>query len=401
MFDTIAPKKQTTRVLVLFLLSGLPSPLSGRTSVAGNAGVTRFSKVGAVSSPSAGVGAATVQAPSPSYDITIQDDASGDMLRFNKTTGEDKFSRCGNGYVLTGVGTPTIHGCKVTLNHTPSDRRVSARADTCTKRTSASVQVFALAATYRLSDSGPPMCHMTMFPNEFDTQPGETTPIYVFSCGGTGAVVWSATAGTITPEASSDPDVFAASYTVPDDSSEPDTATIQADFANGSGTSSLEIQKVKLKRIDTCNAQGDTGGKLTPDGGTRFVLTGKKEFPNLPLRIIFRQGDLSIPVDIGLDCASRPEPKQLAGTAPANTLFVGDAAIYVFADNGQTKISKKTLCNGTGCSVYYSFDPPTPPTSISAPGFNRSEGNLTIRLVVDSDSFNPASTQTCESIPML
>ena len=325
MFDTIAPNKQTTRVLVLFLLSGLPSPLSGRTSVAGNAGVTRFSKVGAVSSPSAGVGAATVQAPSPSYDITIQDDASGDMLRFNKTTGEYKFSRCGNGYVLTGVGTPTIFG----------------------------------------------------------------------------AVVWSATAGTITPEASSDPDVFAASYTVPDDSSEPDTPTIQADSANGSGTSSLEIQKVKLKRIDTCNAQGDTGGRLTPDGGTRFVLTGKKEFPNLPLRIIFRQGDLSIPVDIGLDSASRPEPKQLAGTAPANTLFVGDAAIYVFADNGQTKISKKTLCNDTGCSVYYSFDPPTPPTSISAPGFNRSGGSLTIRLVVDSDSFNPASTQTCESIPML
>ena len=962
MFDTIAPNKQTTRVLVLFvtigfMLSGLPSPLSGRTSVAGNAGVTRFSKVGAVSSPSAGVGAATVQAPSPSYDVTIQDDASGDMLRFNKTTGAYKFSRCGDAYALTGIGTAAIHGCTVTLNHNPSDRRVLATADTCTKRASASVQVFALAATYSLSDrditnnvgstdltppqvivnapnggeivdtgssftiswtatddvgvanadvllstnggstfsviasrlaspiskfawtapvilnnqsvkvrvvardvacnatadnsdanftiwnppasfthaaeapiyttsggfdayiyfcnsgmnsiiaefdfhqpsgdatpnapaqialsegdarklrvadyltlgssagsvegsirlrhngssdsdvqamlvvskfgeeqsfstpfvyaassqapdstmqcspmyylddlmtaslavqncrnypvdvdvkliygtgdpatpngtyylptitlggqgrlstnlaafkdqlqgakwgsivvsaptqsvaahtvmrsavngvafsssfvdprmstnttkvasalkldydsatkpcimvcntsstdtrtvtadfqtdsgvpipsrqvtlapgqqkmivldpvqllsahqsamadvrlnysgnasdivaggvsmssaedyaggsrfveprasdgkqlmspffrmdartrgfvqisnlgsssiragvslkfansteppvttnmvsvaarrtlmldiqryieqapggltaegcielihngapgtvtcsfiamstdpietplegGGPPMCHMTVFPNEFDTQPGETTPIYVFTCGGTGAVVWSATAGTITPEPSSDPDVFAASYTVPDDSSEPDTATIQADSANGSGTSSVEIQKVKLKRIDTSNAQGDTGGRLNPDGGTRFVITGKKEFPTVPLRVIFRQGDLSVPIDIGLDSASRPDPKQLAGTAPANTLFVGDAAMYVYADNGQTKISKKTLCDDTGCSAYYSFDPPSLPTSVSVPGFNRSGGNLTI-----------------------
>jgi hypothetical protein len=230
-----------------------------------------------------------------------------------------------------------------------------------------------------LEGGGPPMCHMTVFPNEFDTQPGETTPIYVFSCGGVGAVVWSATAGTITPEASSDPDVFAASYTVPDDSSEPDTATIQAQSANGSGTSSVEIQKVKLKRIDTSNAQGDTGGRLTPDGGTRFVLTGKKEFPAVLLRVIFKQGDLSIPVEIGLDSASRPDPKQLAGTAPVNSLFVGDAAIYVYADNGETKISKKTLCDDTGCSVYYAFDRPTPPTSVSPPGgFNRLGGNLTI-----------------------
>jgi hypothetical protein len=135
---------------------------------------------------------------------------------------------------------------------------------------------------------------------------------------------------------------------------------------------------VKLKRIDTSNAQGDTGGRLTPDGGTRFVITGKKEFPTVPLRVVFKQGDLSVPVEIGLDSASRPDPKQLAGTAPVNSLFVGDAAIYVYADNGETKISKKTLCDDTGCSVYYSFDPPTPPTSINVPGFNRLGGNLTI-----------------------
>ncbi len=57
-------------------------------------------------------------------------------------------------------------------------------------------------------------------------------------------------------------------------------------------------------------------------------------------------------------------------------MFVGDAQIQVFA--GTQKIAKKTLCEESGCSAYYSYDPPTPATSLSAPGFNRLGGNLTI-----------------------
>jgi hypothetical protein len=227
-------------------------------------------------------------------------------------------------------------------------------------------------------EGGPPMCQMMVFPNEIDTQPGETTQVYVITCGGAGAVVWSATAGTVTPQPSSDPNVFPATYTVPDDSSEPDTATIRVTSADGVSTSDVEIQKVKLRDIAASNSQGDTGGRLNPDGGTGFVLTGKRDFPNVPLQVVFRQNGIDVTSDIPVGGASRPAPNQLAGTAPPNTKFIGDALVLVFADSGNTKISKKTLCDDTGCSAYYAFDKPTPPTSVSVPGFNRSGGNLTI-----------------------
>jgi hypothetical protein len=53
----------------------------------------------------------------------------------------------------------------------------------------------------------------------------------------------------------------------------------------------------------------------------------------------------------------------------------------VLTEDG-TQVSKKksTLCDddGKNCSAYYSFDPPSPATSLSVPGFNRLGGNLTI-----------------------
>jgi hypothetical protein len=164
-------------------------------------------------------------------------------------------------------------------------------------------------------------------------------------------------------------------YTAPDDESEPDTATITVTSATGTQSVQVEIQKVKIRSIATSNAQGDTGGRLNPDGGTSFVITGKKDFPLVPLRVIFRHGDLSVPVDIPVGNISGPT---ITGVAPPNTQFVGDAEVLVFADGGATKISKKTLCDDTGGSAYYSFDRPSPATSISVPGFNRLGGNLTI-----------------------
>jgi hypothetical protein len=96
----------------------------------------------------------------------------------------------------------------------------------------------------------------------------------------------------------------------------------------------------------------------------------------VPLEVRFRQGNQDVRVMVGIDSASRPAPDKLAGEAPINTVFIGDAQVQVF--QGNKKISKKTLCDETECSAYYSFDPPLPPTSLSVPGFNRLGGNLTI-----------------------
>ena len=225
-------------------------------------------------------------------------------------------------------------------------------------------------------EAGPPICETMVFPNEIDTQPGETTLVHVITCGGQGAVVWTTTAGTITPGTPTDPDVYPATFTAPDDESEPDTVTIQVTSPSGVGTSEVEVQKVKLRSIDTSNAQGGTEGRLNPDGGTTFVLTGKRDFPAVPLQVKFVQEDNEVSVDIPIGNISG---STLTGTAPPNTRFVGDAVIKVFA--GDAKISKKTLCDETGCSAYYAFEMPSPPTSLSNAAFNRSGGNTTIIAV--------------------
>ena len=65
----------------------------------------------------------------------------------------------------------------------------------------------------------------------------------MITCGGQGAVVFTSSVGTVTPQPSSDPDVSVASFSVPDDSSEPDTATITVTSADGVSTSEVEIQR--------------------------------------------------------------------------------------------------------------------------------------------------------------
>ncbi|HXG66063.1 MAG TPA: Ig-like domain-containing protein, partial [Blastocatellia bacterium] len=196
-------------------------------------------------------------------------------------------------------------------------------------------------------------------------QAGEATPVYGIAVGG-GPVTWSASAGTITSAPSSDPDVHAATYTPPDDGSEPEEVTITMSTAGGMATATVTIQKVKLKSIATRTAQGvNTNGRLNPDGGTVFELTGKKPFPDVPLQVRFQQKIGQTTEFVSVDTLSRPAPDKLVGTAPMNTKFVGDVQVLVFA--GTTQISKKTLCepcasdtpdcgvDGQICSAYYAY----------------------------------------------
>jgi hypothetical protein len=60
------------------------------------------------------------------YDTCLQDNSSGYSLQINSTTGDYKFKKCDTGFTLTGVGTITSRGSIYTLQHNPSDRRVTA-----------------------------------------------------------------------------------------------------------------------------------------------------------------------------------------------------------------------------------------------------------------------------------
>lgn len=133
-------------VMTMFIITTFISPFSGKASTPVAVKNTYAATAMTASPP------APVQS-SPAFDKLLQDNSSNDMLRFNSTTGAYQFSRCSSGYVLTGTATISLRGCAYTLSHITSDRRVQASFDSCANRGTASVQVFALSATYNITDS--------------------------------------------------------------------------------------------------------------------------------------------------------------------------------------------------------------------------------------------------------
>src|SRR5712692_1272621 len=137
MFDTIPLSKfrfLAALMTVTLVISGLPLPFSGNAYSAGNAGST----VGATMRPA--LAAPVVQSPPPTFNLLLQDDSTHDMLRWNSTTGDYQYSRCGDGFTLTGTGSVSSRGNTYTLSQSGPDRRVSATLDVGLQSGSASVQ---------------------------------------------------------------------------------------------------------------------------------------------------------------------------------------------------------------------------------------------------------------------
>lgn len=86
-----------------------------------------------------------------SFNLCLQDDSNGNLLRINSTTGEYQFTNC-KGVTISGTASLTSRGCLVTLEVNGPDRRVLARFDTCLKTATASVQIFSQPATFTIMD---------------------------------------------------------------------------------------------------------------------------------------------------------------------------------------------------------------------------------------------------------
>ena len=72
----------------------------------------------------------TLPPPAPSFDTCLKDNSTGNLLQWNSTTGAYKFTRCSDGFMLTGTGTVgLVNGIK-TLTDFKSDRRISAGFNT-------------------------------------------------------------------------------------------------------------------------------------------------------------------------------------------------------------------------------------------------------------------------------
>lgn len=85
------------------------------------------------------------------FDLCIQDDSNGNILKVNSTTGDYLFTIC-SGFSTGGRGTITKKGSSITLEHSSADRRVLARYDGSAHKATASVQVFPLAINATIAD---------------------------------------------------------------------------------------------------------------------------------------------------------------------------------------------------------------------------------------------------------
>lgn len=87
----------------------------------------------------------------PPFDICIQDDIGGSILRINSITGDYQFTNC-SGFSLSGTGGLVKRGGLVTLQHYAADRRVLARIDSSVSRATASVQLLSPSTTFTITD---------------------------------------------------------------------------------------------------------------------------------------------------------------------------------------------------------------------------------------------------------
>lgn len=87
-------------------------------------------------------------------DFCLQDDRSGDILKFNSFTGDYQFTRCGvGGFVLTGKGSISRTGCLTKL----SDAKISATVNRCViapqNRGSATIKPNPIGVWFYINDS--------------------------------------------------------------------------------------------------------------------------------------------------------------------------------------------------------------------------------------------------------
>jgi hypothetical protein len=86
------------------------------------------------------------------FDVCLQDESNGSVLRINSGTGDYQFNSCGTDVVVVGKGSITVKGSVIILQHNTADRRLFVKVDGSTKRATGSVQVFSLKRTFTIID---------------------------------------------------------------------------------------------------------------------------------------------------------------------------------------------------------------------------------------------------------
>jgi uncharacterized delta-60 repeat protein len=92
------------------------------------------------------------------FDLCLQDDSTGNLLRFSSTTGDYQFVDCKKGVTLVGRGTVAINFCKISLQDSGPDpkrpdRSVSALFNSCSHIGNATIRLLPARTMFNISDS--------------------------------------------------------------------------------------------------------------------------------------------------------------------------------------------------------------------------------------------------------
>jgi hypothetical protein len=93
-----------------------------------------------------------------SFDTCLKDSSTGNLFLFNSTTGQYKFTRCSDGFMLSGTGVVRLVNGILTLTDSKPDRRVS--AGFITSQRTGSLTIYIMIApgvwqTFRINSTNP------------------------------------------------------------------------------------------------------------------------------------------------------------------------------------------------------------------------------------------------------
>ena len=92
--------------------------------------------------------------PVMDFDVCLQDDATGNLMRWNSATGDYLFTQCGRkGFTLGGKGKINQDSCSNRLEDLRPERSVRATFNFCSNSGSASIQVFPTGPAFMVSDT--------------------------------------------------------------------------------------------------------------------------------------------------------------------------------------------------------------------------------------------------------
>jgi hypothetical protein len=93
-----------------------------------------------------------------SFDTCLKDSSTGNLFLFNSTTGQYKFTRCSDGFMLSGTGVVRLVNGILTLTDSKPDRRVSAGFITSQRTGSAIIYIMIAPGvwqTFRINSTNP------------------------------------------------------------------------------------------------------------------------------------------------------------------------------------------------------------------------------------------------------